>query len=75
MIRQLRGIPYIVFIVLFTVHSRWSHKRRRNTEEKAKVVAACWETELLQFLAALAILHQDELKNRLIITLFLNSYK
>ena len=34
------------------------------TEEKAKVVAASWGTELLQFLAALAILSQDELKNK-----------
>ena len=31
---------------------------RIYTEEKAKVVAAAWGTELLQFLAALAILHQ-----------------
>ena len=30
-------------------------------EEKAKVVAASWGTELLRFLAALAILHQDNL--------------
>ena len=31
------------------------HRRRIYTEEKAKVVAATWGTELLQFLAALAI--------------------
>ena len=30
-----------------------------NKEEKAKVVAAAWGTELTQFLAALAVLHQD----------------
>ena len=36
------------------------------TEEKAKVVAASWGTELLQFLAQLANLHQDDLKNMLI---------
>ena len=33
---------------------------------KVKVVAVSWETGLIQFLAALAILHQDKLKNRLI---------
>ena len=32
-----------------------SHRRRINTEEKAKVVAAAWGTELTPFLAALAI--------------------
>ena len=36
------------------------------TEEKAKVVAASWGTELLQFFAPLAILHQNDLKIRLI---------
>ena len=36
--------------------------RRIKTEEKAKVVAAIWRTELIQFLAALAILNQDVLK-------------
>ena len=40
---------------------------------KVKVVAVAWETGLIQFLAALAILHQDKLKNRLICTLFFNS--
>ena len=32
------------------------------TEEKAKVVAAVWGTEFIQFLAALAIFHQDYMK-------------
>ena len=41
-------------------------RRRIYTEEKAKVVAAAWETEFIKFLAALAILHQDELTNRMI---------
>ena len=41
------------------------HRRRINTEEKAKVVAAVGGTECIQFLAALAILHQDELKKRM----------
>ena len=40
-------------------------RRRINTEEKAKVVAAVWVTELIQFLAALDILHQDDLKKRI----------
>ena len=35
-------------------------------EEKAKIVVSSWGTELLQSLAALVILHQDELKNRAI---------
>ena len=30
----------------------------------AKVVAAAWRMELIQFLAALVILHQDDLKKR-----------
>ena len=40
------------------------HRERRiiKTEEKAKVVAAIWGTKLIQFLAALAILHQDDMK-------------
>ena len=41
-----------------------NHRRRINTEEKAKVVAAVWRTEFIQFLAALVILHQDNLNNR-----------
>ena len=42
------------------VGQRVTGKCRRRiyfTEEKAKVVAAAWGTELIQFLAALAILH------------------
>ena len=49
------------------------YRRRIYTEEKAKVVAASWGTEFIQILAAVAILHQDELNNRLICTLFFNS--
>ena len=37
-------------------------RRRIKTEEKAKVVAAVWGTELITLLAALGILHQDDLK-------------
>ena len=35
------------------------------TEEEEKVVAAAWGTECIQFLAVLAIFHQDDLKNRM----------
>ena len=41
------------------------HRRRIYTEEKAKVVAAAWATALFKFLAAIAILHRDDLKNRM----------
>ena len=34
-----------------------THRRRINTEEKAKVVAAVWGTEIIKSFAALAILH------------------
>ena len=40
-------------------------RRRINTEENAKVVTAAWGTELIPFLSALAILHQDDLKKRI----------
>ena len=36
-----------------------------STEEKAKVVTAAWGTEFIQFLAAIAILHQDGMKKRM----------
>ena len=45
----------------------WGHRRRINTEEKAKVVAAVWGTEFLQFLAALAVFHYDDVKNKMYI--------
>ena len=41
----------------------WLHRRRIKTEEKAKVVTAVWGTEFIQFLAAPAILLQDDLNN------------
>ena len=41
------------------------NRRRVYTEEKPKVVVAARGTELIQFLAALATLHQDDLKNRM----------
>ena len=33
------------------------HRRRINTEEKAKVFASVWGTTFIPFLAALAVLH------------------
>ena len=46
------------------MHGLTPYRTRINTEEKAKnFVAAAWGAELIQFLAALAILHQDDLKN------------
>ena len=38
------------------------HRRWIKPEEKAKVVAAVQGTELIQFIAALAVFHQDDLK-------------
>ena len=40
-------------------------RRRIKTEEKAKVVASVWGSELFQLLAALAIFHQDNLQKRM----------
>ena len=47
-----------------------NHRRRIYTEKKAKVVAAVWGTEFIEFLAALAILHQDDLKTRMNLSFF-----
>ena len=41
------------------------NRRRIKTEEKAKVATAVWGAESIYFLAALAILYQDDLKNRM----------
>ena len=46
------------------------HRRRIYIEERAKVVAAVWGTEIIKFLAALAVLHkvelhQDDMKTRM----------
>ena len=48
----------------------WRQRIRIYTEEKAKVVAASWGKEFL--LIIISILPQDELKNKLICTLFFN---
>ena len=53
----------------------YRHKRRINTEEKAKVVAAAWGTELIQFLAALANLHQDDMKKSIYTSSMVFSFK
>ena len=43
-----------------------SYSRRRiYTEEKAKVVAAVWGLEFIQFLAALAVMQKDDMKKRM----------
>ena len=49
------------------VHTHSICRRRiyKYTEEKAKVVAAVFGREFIKFLAALAILHKDNLKNRM----------
>ena len=43
----------------------YTHRIRIYTEEKAKAVAGVWGTKCIQFLVALAILHQVNLKNRM----------
>ena len=43
----------------------YTHRRRIKTELKANVVAALWEAEFIKFLAALAVLHCHESKNRM----------
>ena len=39
-------------------------RRRKKAEEKAKVVADVWGTELIQFLDALDIYHQDDFEEK-----------
>ena len=39
-------------------------RRRIYTEEKAKVVAAVWRKEWIQFLATLDIFHQDDFEHK-----------
>ena len=47
----------ILPVKLLVYCTQCTHRRRIYTEEKAKVVAAVWGTEVIQFLDALAILH------------------
>ena len=51
--------------VVLSTEKNLRHRRRINTEEKEKVVPAAWGMELIQFLSALANLHQDDLKKRM----------
>ena len=51
------------FHCIFSMCDR--HRRGIDTEEKAMVVAAVWGTEWIKFLAALDILHPDDLKKRM----------
>ena len=46
---------------MFPLPVRLEYRRRLKTEEKAKVVAGVWGIVLIKFLAAIAILHQDDL--------------
>ena len=39
--------------------------RQHKYRKRAKVVTAIWGTEFIQFLAALAVLHLVDLKNRI----------
>ena len=55
--------------VRYTGYCTYVHRRKIYTEEKAKVVAAAWGIELLQFPAAPAILSQDKLKDRILFVL------
>ena len=58
--------PHHCQIYVLPVHL--SQRRRINTEKKAKVVAAVWGGgggEFIKFLAGLAVLHGDGLKNRI----------
>ena len=48
-----------ILVLLFVSREIWHLRRRIYTEEKAKVVAASWGTELIQFLAALSILNKE----------------
>ena len=55
----------MLFGAWFRRHGVRAYSRRIKTEEKTKVVAAVLRTELIPFLAAQDIFHQDELKKRM----------
>ena len=46
------------------LHKGQGHRRRMETEEKAKVLASVWGTEFIKFVATLAILPRSIWKNR-----------
>ena len=55
-----------VHCTMYSTVVRPAHKKRRfYTEEKVKVVVAVWGTNYIQFLAALAVLHQDDIKKKM----------
>ena len=60
-------LPKIKFCIelLYLKHEGMTHLRRIKTEERAKVVAAASGAELINFFAMLAILHQDDMMNRM----------
>ena len=60
-----RELQFKIATGLHHVAHYGAQRRRIYTEQKAKVVDTAWRTDLIQFLAALAILHQDDLKNRM----------
>ena len=53
---------YVLMVLKGHVYVRVRHRKRTKTVEKAKVVAAAWGTEFIQFIAVLAVLHQDDMK-------------
>ena len=55
------SVNYFIFQILQDA----GHRRRIYTEEMEKVVATVWGAESIQFLAALAIFHQDDMKKRM----------
>ena len=55
---------YTVGLTIFCIHQRY--KRRIETQEKAKDVTAAWGGRIDSVFATLAILHQDDLRNRII---------
>ena len=50
---------------LYSTMDGWHHRKGMKSEGKAKVVAAAWGAEFIKYFAMLAILHQDDLKNRM----------
>ena len=51
--------------ITFKLLTGWDSGRSNQTEEKANFFAAACGVELIKYLAALAILHQDDLKKRM----------
>ena len=52
----------------------FEHRRRIQTEETAKAVSAVWGTEVIQFLAELAIFHQENFEQQDELILFFTVY-